>query len=449
MHKGSLNKFLKGNATNRIPKIATLAITTSVLLAMVNIDASAGNNRAPATSPRSSVVLALESQSSNSQFSGLIRKWRPKQAPTTTTTTTPASNSPAGGGGGGGGTPSTTTTTDPPSTTTTTDPPPTTTTTDPSTPATTGGLISAGPSRDNCLVAAFDASSLSALHSAVNSFESLTGSTVTCVGTYLDTAKTWTDWADPWLVGPSGAAFTSWVAENPQVNQLVIQVDLIPASLENQSDPLAWEQSCANGDFNSHATELGTELVAAGLQNSVLRLGAEMNGPWEVDFMGTTTQEQNLWAQCFANEVTGLRAATGEHFLIDWNPNACYQNVPFANFYPGNSSVDIMGLDLYDVGCDAPTTALTFSQLANEPDGLTALEAFATAQGKPMSFPEWGLESTPSGDDAGYMDGIGSAVDNGDFAFQEYFDIVVGNTILLGTNTPLSNGAYQKYFGNS
>lgn len=66
-----------------------------------------------------------------------------------------------------------------------------------------------------------------------------------------------------------------------------------------------------------------------------------------------------------------------------------------------------------------------------------------------MSFPEWGLLSTPAGDDPGYIDGIGSAVNNGDFAFQQYFDEVVGNTILLGSNTPLSNAAYQQQFGNS
>jgi beta-mannanase len=189
--------------------------------------------------------------------------------------------------------------------------------------------------------------------------------------------------------------------------------------------------------------------VAAGLQNTVIRLGAEMNGPWENDYMGTTTQEQNLWATCFANEVTAMRQAAGENFLFDWNPNACYQNVPFANFYPGNAYVDIMGLDLYDQGCDAPTTALSFSQLASEPGGLDAFEAFASAQGKPISFPEWGLDSSPSGDDPQYIDGIGSTVANGDVAFQEYFDMVDGGTMLLGSNTPQSNAEYTKWFGNS
>jgi beta-mannanase len=44
--------------------------------------------------------------------------------------------------------------------------------------------------------------------------------------------------------------------------------------------------------------------------------------------------------------VTALRQATGEHFLIDWDPNAGKGGYSYTNFYPGNAYVDIMGLDL-------------------------------------------------------------------------------------------------------
>jgi beta-mannanase len=228
-----------------------------------------------------------------------------------------------------------------------------------------------------------------------------------------------------------------------------LQVDLIPTSLEDISNPLSWEQSCAAGDFDSYATQLGNNLVAAGLQSSVIRLGAEMNGSWENDFMGTTTQEQNLWATCFANVVTGLRQAAGEHFLIDWNPNACTQSVPYTNFYPGNAYVDILGLDFYDVGCDAPSTVLTFAQLSNETYGLASFEQFAATQGKPMSFPEWGLATGPEGDDPAYIAGMGSTVANGNFAFEAYFDAGTGLGVILGSNTPLSLAAFQQWFGNN
>jgi outer membrane protein OmpA-like peptidoglycan-associated protein len=311
--------------------------------------------------------------------------------------------------------------------------------------------IAVGPSRSECLTPDFDDTGLAALQAAVVSFQTLTNSTVSCVSTYLDGALNWGQWDDPWIT-QSQYGYTSWVAEAPQTRQLVLQVNLIPDSLEDQSDPLGWEQSCASGQFDSYATELGTNLVAAGLQNSVLRLGAEMNGTWEADFMGTTTQEQNLWAACFANEVTSLRQAIGEHFLIDWDVNAGKGGYPFANFYPGNSSVDIVGLDLYDVDSNTPNTSQTFSTLADEPFGLSDFEAFAAAQGKPMSFPEWGLSNSPSGDDPGYIDGMGSSVAGGDFAFETYFEGAgtTSTTLPLGASTtPLSLISYQQWFGTA
>jgi hypothetical protein len=263
---------------------------------------------------------------------------------------------------------------------------------------------------------------------------------------FLEGSSTWAQWEDPWITDPQ-IGYTAWVGAEPVSRQLILAVDLIPSSLENQSNPLGWEQSCAAGQFDSYAQQLGTNLVAAGLENSVIRLGPEMNGPWEADFMGTTTVEQNLWATCFANEVTALRQATGEHFLFDWNPNACAENVPFANYYPGNAYVDILGLDLYDATCTAPATSVSWNQLANEPAGLTSFEAFAKTQGKPMSFPEWGLLQSPNGDNPTYINGIGSTFATGNFAFESYFDAGDGGTLQIGPAAPLSLVTFQKWFG--
>ncbi len=459
MNKGSFTHFVKGNTAHRFPKVVALAASSFVLVAMIAIDASASPSVIPSITGSPSHSYVFVSESSLSQLFGFGRFHRVPVTSTTSTSSTTASvgaAAPSGGGGGGGGgggtttttTPPTTTTTAPP-TTTTTAPPTTTTTAAPSTPsASAGGLIQAGPSRSECLLATTNGSSLAALQSAVAGFDSLTGSTVTCIGTYNNSDPTWSNWDDPWILA-SGSAYTGWVAANPQVNQIVLEEDLIPESLADINNPLSWEQSCASGDYDSYAVQLAQNLVAGGLQNTVIRLGAEMNGTWENDFMGTTTQEEGLWATCFANEVTAMRSVSGEHFLFDWNPNSCYENVPFANYYPGNQYVDILGLDQYDQGCDAPTTALTFSQLASEGGGIDGFEAFASAQGKPISFPEWGLDSSPAGDDPGFVDGIGATVENGDVAFQEYFDAVDGGTLMLGSGTPLSVAQYAKWFASN
>jgi hypothetical protein len=271
---------------------------------------------------------------------------------------------------------------------------------------------------------------------------------VTCVVAYLNGAQNWSQWTSAWVTSPQ-YGFTTWVAEEPSVRQLVLQVDLIPDSLKDVNNPLGWEQACANGDYNVYATQLGTSLVSAGLQNSVLRLGAEANGTWEADFIGTTTTEQHLWATCFDNEVVGLRSASGSHFLIDWNPNACTAQIPYANYYPGDAYVNLVGLDLYDVGCMVPKKALTFAQLSNEPYGLTAFETFARDHKKPMSFPEWGLSVTPGGDDPLYIDGIGKTVANRDFSFEAYFNAGAGDSEALTSSTPRALEAFQKWFGNT
>ena len=335
-------------------------------------------------------------------------------------------------------TPTTTTTVAP--TTTTTVPPATTTV------AASVGLITTGASRRECVVPDVVSSTTAGVQSAISGYESATNSTVTCIVTYNDGATTWSGWDAPWQTNPY-YGYQPWVAQAPQTRQLVLSEDLLPTGMGNPSNPLPWEQACAAGDYNTYATTLAQNLIAAGFQNTVMRLGWEMNGPWENDFMGNTTQEQSLWATCFANEVTAMRSVAGGHFLFDWNPNACTENVPYANFYPGNAYVDIVGLDLYDQSCVTPNTPVSFTQLANLPASLTSFEAFASAQGKAMSIPEWGLVSGAGNDDPAYINGIGSAVNKGNFAFEAYFDAGADNIIQLGPSAPLSTAAFTQQFG--
>jgi hypothetical protein len=350
---------------------------------------------------------------------------------------------------GGTTTTSTTTTT----TTTTSVSTSTTSTTTTTTIATAPNApIEDGPSRSECLTPDLPptAYGLPAVQAAVTGFDDATDTKVTCLSAYLLGEENWSQWVNPWITNWK-IGYSAWVAEQSTNRELVLAVSPIPLKLENVKNPLKWETACAKGAYNSYATQLGDNLVASGLGNSVLRLGPEMNGKWEPYFIGRTRTEQHEWALCFANEVTGLRKAPGEHLLIDWDPNACKGNYPYTNYYPGNAYVDIVGLDLYDVGCLTPNTRLSFTQLASEPEGLNHFEAFAATEGKPMSLPEWGLSSVPSGDDPGYIDGIGAAVSRDNFAFETYFEGIGPNikAIPLGSHTPLSLAAFKVWFGGN
>jgi hypothetical protein len=155
--------------------------------------------------------------------------------------------------------------------------------------------------------------------------------------------------------------------------------------------------------------------------------------------------------KCFQSEVTGLRDAVGQHFLIDWNPNPCVANISYAKLYPGNAYVNIVGLDLFDASCTSPKTPIAFTQLVGQPENLVSFETLAKLHHKPMSLPEWGLLTVPSGDDPQFIDGIGAAFDQRDFAFETYFDVPGdrGGALPLGVRSPLSIASFQRWFSGA
>ena len=181
------------------------------------------------------------------------------------------------------------------------------------------------------------------------------------------------------------------------------------------------------GDYNNYATQTARNMVAAGLGYTVIRLGHEMNGDWYKDSLGDTPAEWAQWAQCFAQEVTAMRAVTGAHFLFDWNVNSNYRNIPLADYYPGNAYVDIIGIDQYDnSGYPIPAPGIhRFAALAAEPGGLDDLAAFAAAHGKPLSIPEWATTTWgfhAGGDDPYYVEGMAAFIASHDIAYESYFD---------------------------
>jgi beta-mannanase len=273
-----------------------------------------------------------------------------------------------------------------------------------------------------------------------------TGVTYNCIETYTTADPTWADWVNPWITSIS-EPFVAWVAADPTQHQLIDTQNLIPDSEETNSN---WTAECAAGDYNSYATQFATSMIEAGLGYSVIRLGIEMNGTWNNDSLGTTVAEWQQWGQCFAQEVTAMRAAPGANFLFDWNVNANYRDIPLADFYPGNAYVDIIGIDAYDdTGVSIPAVGQSgrFHALASEPDGLYAVEAFAVANGKPLSIPEWGTLST-RGDDAAYVTSMANLVASDDVAFQTWFNAGVEDVYQLNpAQAPLSLAAYVAAFG--
>jgi len=316
------------------------------------------------------------------------------------------------------------------------------------------GVVSAGDSKANCLIADYTNYSFDP---SLSDAEAATGVTFNCLGTFIDATSTWAEWTSPWIDNPA-YGYTAWLGDDPAGRTLVIATDLVPNDIsepDGSPDPSAWEPDCDAGDYNSYAAQLAQALVSAGFGSSVIRLGQEMNGNWEPDYAGTTVSEQQAWAACFAQEVASMRAVSGAHFLFDWDPNACVDDDVLSDLYPGNAYVDIVGVDAYDAFCNGTTptpSAATFEALASEPDGLLAVTSFAQAQGKPMSLPEWGTVATPAdggsglGDDGYYVAGIGAWVASNDVAFQCYFDTGGDSILPLTSADPNTLAAYKAAF---
>jgi hypothetical protein len=310
----------------------------------------------------------------------------------------------------------------------------------PSGPIKTGNsrVIEAGDSKARCID--------SRLGDPLRQVEDATGINYDCIETFSNADPTWADWVSPWLT-QAKYGYTSWLAADPAHRLIILTINVIPDSVDGNAN---WAAECAGGAYNLYAKQLAANLVRAGFGFSVIRLGAEMNGTSNTGSLGTTVAEWHQWARCFAQEVGSMRAVHGSHLLFDWNVNANYRNIPLAEFYPGDSYVDIVGIDAYDdSGVDLPPVGspARWGVLASEPDGLNAVEAFAAAHHKPLSLPEWGTVES-QGDDASYVSNMATFIAGHDVAFQSWFNAGDNGILQLSrSQAPRSLAAYKGAFG--
>ena len=76
---------------------------------------------------------------------------------------------------------------------------------------------------------------------------------------------------------------------------------------------------------------------------------------------------------------------------------------------------------------------------------LVNFEAFAAANKKSLSFPEWGLNAALP-DDAAYVTDMAKLFKAKDFAFESYFDNGHSGIAKLGPSIPKATAAYSQAF---
>ncbi|HEV2635581.1 MAG TPA: glycosyl hydrolase [Actinocrinis sp.] len=251
--------------------------------------------------------------------------------------------------------------------------------------------------------------------------------------TYL-AGDNWSDVeGDPAILGP----WTQWHQESPG-SLLVLNVPMLVPNEQPTDDATVAGllRQGAAGDFDAHFATLARRLVAAGAGDTILLPGWEMNG---TTYTGRCGPDPADWKTYWQAIVTTMRAVPGQHFRFDFDPARGLQAVPWADCYPGDAYVDIIGMDSYD---QAP--GRSFEDYVNQPDGLAAQVAFAAAHGKPVSYPEWGLFDY--GDDPAFVTDMLGWVATHHVVYQTLTDYCPHGFFACDQN-PRSGAAYRAALG--
>ncbi|MFI1420281.1 glycoside hydrolase family 26 protein [Streptomyces sp. NPDC020731] len=176
---------------------------------------------------------------------------------------------------------------------------------------------------------------------------------------------------------------------------LVLNVPLQERNEEGVSDHEVRQllRRGAAGEFDHHFRALAERLVELKVPDTVLVLGWEMNG---VTYTHRCGPDPESWKKYWNRIVKTMRAVPGQEFRFDFTPSRGRDAVPWTQCYPGDDTVDIVGMDSYD-----QPAGRSFDEQVKEPYGLQAHVDFAKAHGKPISYPEWGLFR--NGDNPEYM----------------------------------------------
>ncbi|MFF4913502.1 glycoside hydrolase family 26 protein [Streptomyces tendae] len=176
---------------------------------------------------------------------------------------------------------------------------------------------------------------------------------------------------------------------------LVLNVPMMERNEEHVDDDEVRDllRQGAAGRFDHHFRALAERLVALKVPDTVLVLGWEMNGTTYTHRCGP---DPEAWKTYWNRIVTTMRAVPGQKFRFDFAPSRGRDAVPWTQCYPGDATVDIVGMDSYD-----QPRGMSFDEQVKEPYGLQAHVDFAKAHDKPVSYPEWGLFR--NGDNAAYM----------------------------------------------
>lgn len=237
--------------------------------------------------------------------------------------------------------------------------------------------------------------SLGGWHSGLSLYGGATVPRMTAAGTWrgrpIDAVVSYVDYSS-W----SNMAGSGWAADMftgmPGYVKVIVGVGLlVDGSTDTFSDVAA-------GKHDTEFTQLANSFAAA-CPNAIIRLAWEMNAnsKW---YAWQPTKAQAADFQSAYKRVVGIFRKASSKFKIDFTITAnnpvlgdTARNGVFDLLYPGDSYVDIVGIDHYDFNAIKSPDHNSFlkSCRPTQGPGLDDVAEFCRAHKKPMSIPEWGV----------------------------------------------------------
>ncbi len=253
------------------------------------------------------------------------------------------------------------------------------------------------------------------------SFQNAVGQAPTLKLVYLDQSQPESQWAsnNAWEV-------SQWQSD-PTFSAGSIPVLGIPMAQAGDTADQDFK-TIASGAWDSMFQQVFSAWANAGYKTFYIRPGWEMNGTWQ-NWSVTSANAQDFIA-AFQHIAALAHGFSGANIQVVWNPNQG-GSLALQDFYPGNASVDVIGLDTYGapVGQDTDPQATSSGSDVE----LSSIIAFAKQQGKPFALPETGAGATDTAFPTNLANALTAA--NEPLAFMNVWDVPEGGSSSLQWST--------------
>ncbi|MGA3006001.1 MAG: right-handed parallel beta-helix repeat-containing protein, partial [Acetobacteraceae bacterium] len=230
-----------------------------------------------------------------------------------------------------------------------------------------------------------------------NSLTAAMGQAPTMMLTYVN----YDDPLSEWVTNDTAWEINSFAA-GPWGPGQVIPIVAIPMALAGDNADTDF-QAIASGQWDTTLEGMFQAWETAGYKTIDIRPGHEMNGnwyPWSI-----TPQNVADYVAAFQHIASLAHSFAGMTINVVWSPNngTSTGSIPVSSYYPGNASVDIIGIDEYGppLGSDSLPDAVSTGPADYT---LTAALAMAKSDNKPFALAETGSM------DAGFPANLASVV---------------------------------------